>query len=66
MEKIIQVTFLQINIWDGHIAIDAKSIVSVFSISEGKPIDVEMVSVDEAEIERFTNRILHYVEKEQN
>lgn len=42
-----------INVWDGHIALDAKSVVSMFGIAEGKHIDVEMISSDKDEISRF-------------
>lgn len=46
-----------INVLDGHIAIDAKSIVSVFSLSSGKTVEVEMISCDDNEIKRFENDI---------
>lgn len=46
-----------INVWDGHIALDAKSVVSMFSIAEGKHIDVEMISSDKNEISRFIKNI---------
>lgn len=46
-----------INLYDGHIAIDAKSIVSVFSIAQGKPVEVEMISKDGTEVENFENDI---------
>ena len=46
-----------INIYDGSIAIDAKSIVSVFSLSQNKPVRVEMISCDEGEINRFIDKI---------
>lgn len=49
-----------INIYDGHIAVDAKSIISMFKIAEGKHIEVEMISYDENEIERFKNDIKKY------
>lgn len=49
-----------INIYDGHIAVDAKSIVSMFKIADGKHIEVEMISCDENEIERFENDIMKY------
>lgn len=42
-----------INVWDGHITLDAKSVVSMFGIAEGKYIDVEMISSDKDEISRF-------------
>lgn len=46
-----------INAWTGHIAIDAKSIVSMFRIAEGKRIDIEMISSDKEEISRFLRNI---------
>lgn len=49
-----------INIYDGSIAVDAKSIISMFRIAEGKHIKVEMISNDEAEIERFEKDIKEY------
>lgn len=49
-----------INIYDGSIAVDAKSIVSMFKIADGKHIEVEMISCDENEIERFENDIMKY------
>lgn len=49
-----------INIYDGHIAVDAKSIVSMFKIADGKHIEVEMISCNENEIERFENDIMKY------
>lgn len=49
-----------INIYDGHIAVDAKSIISMFKIAEGKHIEVEMVSCDENEVKRFEDNIKQY------
>lgn len=46
-----------INIYDGSIAIDAKSIVSVFSLSQSKTVRVEMISEDKDEINRFIEKI---------
>lgn len=46
-----------INIWDGHIAIDAKSIISIFNIADGKIVDVEIISSDKEEIEKFIDKI---------
>lgn len=45
-----------INVLDGSIALDAKSIVSMFSIANGKVVEVEMISSDEKEIERFVGK----------
>lgn len=49
-----------INIYDGHIAVDAKSIISMFKIAEGKHIEVEMISCDENEVKRFEDDIKQY------
>lgn len=49
-----------INIYDGHIVVDAKSIISMFKIAEGKYIEVEMISCDENEVKRFKNDIKKY------
>lgn len=46
-----------INVWDGHIAIDAKSMVSMFGIADGKIVEVEMISSDNKEIEKFIDDI---------
>lgn len=46
-----------INIYDGSIAIDAKSIISVFSLSQSKSVRVEMISEDKNEIDRFIEKI---------
>lgn len=45
-----------INVFDGSVILDAKSIVSMFSISNGKVVQVEMISDDEKEIERFIEK----------
>lgn len=52
-----------INIYDGHIAVDAKSIISMFKIADGKHIEVEMISCDEDETKRFENDIKEYMAK---
>ena len=39
-----------INIYDGRSVIDAKSIVGVFTISQGKEVEVEVNSVDENDV----------------
>lgn len=49
-----------INVWNGHIVIDAKSIVSMFGITDGKIIDVEIISSDNKEIERFIDEISRF------
>lgn len=49
-----------INIYDGRSVIDAKSIVGVFTISQGKEVEVEINSSNEDEIVRFLNDIRKY------
>lgn len=44
-----------INVIDGSIIIDAKSIISVFSIPPGKILEVEILSEDINETSRFIN-----------
>lgn len=42
-----------INLYDGSVIVDAKSIMGVFSIEEGKVIEVEMLGMDKKEIDDF-------------
>ncbi len=42
-----------INLYDGRNMIDAKSIIGVFAIAQGKVIEVQAVSSDECVISRF-------------
>lgn len=42
-----------INLYDGRSVIDAKSIVGVFAIAQGKEIEVQAISVDESVISSF-------------
>lgn len=42
-----------INLYDGSIVIDAKSIISVLSVQQGKEVEVEIVSDDECVILSF-------------
>ena len=42
-----------INLYDGRSVIDAKSIVGVFAIAQGKEIEVKVISCDESVILRF-------------
>ena len=49
-----------INIYDGRSVIDAKSLVGVFAISQGKEIKVNIVSCDENEIIGFLKDIRKY------
>lgn len=46
-----------INVLDGSVMLDAKSIVSMFGITNGKSVEVEMISNDKSEIEKFVERI---------
>ena len=49
-----------INIYDGRSVIDAKSIVGVFTISQGKEVEVEVNSVDENDVVGFLNDIKRF------
>lgn len=49
-----------INIYDGRSVIDAKSLVGVFAISQGKDVEVEINSSNENEIVGFLNDIRKY------
>lgn len=42
-----------INLYDGRSAIDAKSIIGVFAITQGKVIEVQAISSDESVISSF-------------
>jgi len=42
-----------INLYDGSVIFDAKSIVSVFSIQQRKPLEVQIISSDESVILKF-------------
>ena len=42
-----------INLYDGRSVIDAKSIVGVFAIAQGKSIEVQAITADESVISRF-------------
>lgn len=44
-----------INLYDGRSVIDAKSIVGVFTIAQGKEIEVQAISSDESVISSFVN-----------
>ena len=46
-----------INLYDGSNVIDAKSVMGVFSITQGKVIEVQMISSNEDMIISFTNEI---------
>ena len=49
-----------INLYDGSVVVDAKSIIGVFSIQEGKDIEVEMFGSNRKEIEEFNKRMKDY------
>lgn len=49
-----------INLYDGSVVVDAKSIIGVFGIQTGKEIEVEMLGVDKEEITDFYRRIKEY------
>lgn len=49
-----------INLYDGSVVIDGKSIIGVFSIQERKEIEVEMLGPDLEEIRDFNGRIKEY------
>ena len=42
-----------INLYDGRNTIDAKSLIGVFAIAQGKVIEVQAISSDESVISRF-------------
>ena len=49
-----------INIYDGRSVIDSKTIIGVFTISQGKEVEVEINSVDENDVVGFLNDIKKY------
>lgn len=49
-----------INLYDGSVVVDAKSIIGVFGIQTGKEIEVEILGVDKEEITDFYSRIKEY------
>lgn len=49
-----------INLYDGSVVIDAKSVIGVFGIQTGKEIEVEMLGADKDEIKEFMKRIREY------
>lgn len=42
-----------INLYDGRNIIDAKSLIGVFAIAQGKPLEVQAISSDESVISSF-------------
>lgn len=49
-----------INLHDGSVVVDAKSVIGVFGIQEGKEIEVEMLGADSEEIKDFNERMKDY------
>lgn len=49
-----------INLYDGSVVVDAKSVIGVFGIQAGKEIEVEMLGADKDEIKEFMNKIREY------
>lgn len=49
-----------INLYDGSVVIDAKSVIGVFGIQMGKEIEVEMLGADKDEIKEFVNNVRKY------
>ena len=51
-------TFISdINVEIGSLIIDAKSIIGMFTIADGKEIDIRMISPDEDEIGKFIKKV---------
>lgn len=46
-----------INLYDGRNCIDAKSLIGVFAIAQGKVIEVQMITSDESVISKFIGDI---------
>ncbi|MCM1234154.1 MAG: HPr family phosphocarrier protein [Ruminococcus flavefaciens] len=46
-----------INLYDGRNVIDAKSIVAVFTVSQGKEVEVEAISDDDCVIRDFVKNM---------
>lgn len=49
-----------INLYDGNVVVDGKSIIGVFGIQEGKEIEIEMLGTDCEEIKDFLHKIKEY------
>lgn len=49
-----------INLYDGSVVIDGKSIIGVFGIQAGKEIEVEMLGADWEEIKDFYGNLKEY------
>lgn len=50
----------EINLYDGSVVIDGKSVIGVFGIQERKMIEVEMLGSDREEINDFLKKIKTY------
>lgn len=46
-----------INLYDKSVIVDAKSVIGVFGIQEGKEIEVEMLGANKEEIRDFIERV---------
>lgn len=44
-----------INVYDGRVVLDGKSIIAMFSITQGKVIEVQAITSDESVILSFIN-----------
>lgn len=42
-----------INLYDGRNVLDAKSLIGVFAVAQGKPLEVQIISSDESVILKF-------------
>lgn len=49
-----------VNIYDGSTVIDAKSIIGVFSIPQGKVIEVQVITSDEEIVIEFLENVRKY------
>lgn len=49
-----------VNIYDGSTVVDAKSMIGVFSIQQGKVIEVQAITCDEDVVVEFMNDIRKY------
>lgn len=49
-----------VNIYDGSTTVDAKSIIGVFSIQQGKVVEVQAITSDENVVVEFLENIRKY------
>ena len=54
-----------INVYSGSIKIDAKSIVGMYSMTDGKEIFVEIISPDENEVNKFKQEVNMFMNREE-